>query len=49
MEIMKMFMKKTKIKVFLYVIEAASLPAKDAFSLSDPYLVIKCGDLKIDL
>ena len=42
-------MTNTKLKVFLYVIEGASIPSKDQFSLSDPYLVIRCGDTVIDL
>lgn len=36
-------MKKGKIIMFLYVIEAANLPSKDAFSNSDPYLVVRGG------
>lgn len=40
-------MKKGKIVMFLYVIEAANLPSKDSFSNSDPYLVVRSGKNKI--
>lgn len=46
---MRKFMTKSRVKMFLYVIEAASLPTKDTFSLSDPYLIIKCGDQVVDV
>jgi hypothetical protein len=40
-------MSESKIHMFLYIIEAANLPSKDEFSLSDPYLIVKFGGDKV--
>lgn len=42
-----MLMKKGKICMYLYIIEAANLPPKDNFSNSDPYIVVRAGNQKL--
>jgi len=44
----KEFMERTPVLVRVYVISATSLAQLDEDSLSDPYLVLKLGDQKLD-
>lgn len=44
--LLSLLLKKGKVHMYLYIIEAANLPPKDEFSHSDPYLVIKAGNKK---
>lgn len=44
---LNLLMRKGKICMYLYVIEAANLPSKDALSNSDPYLVVRGGKNKV--
>jgi hypothetical protein len=37
-----------KAKSKIYLIEGFNFAAKDLFSLSDPYLIVKCGKDKFD-
>ena len=48
-KMMQKFMQKNKVWLYLYVLEGFNLPQRDMFSLSDPYLIIKAGDQKIDV
>mmetsp|Transcript_20973 Transcript_20973/g.32508 ORF Transcript_20973/g.32508 Transcript_20973/m.32508 type:complete len:165 (+) Transcript_20973:3476-3970(+) len=42
-QLLKKLNEKSKCKVRLYMIEGFNFAQRDTFSLSDPYLIIKCG------
>ena len=43
MSLLHTMINKGKVHMYLYIIEAANLPKKDAFSNSDPFLIVKSG------
>lgn len=47
MSLLNLLVKKGKVHMFLYIIEAANLPPRDLFGNSDPYLIVKAGKQKV--